>query len=199
MFLHFIKWDHKVCTRLCLASLVQHRSQERHWHCCAQQLLILCLRHNNVQSCDFWPYVTTDVSSAAAAAAKSLQSCLTLCDPIDSSPPGSPVPGILHATTLEWVAISFSNAGKWKVKVKLLSRARLLVTPWIAAHQAPLSMGFSRQEYWSGVPWLCYFKLGAMMSNVAMSILDRVFCSRYGCISVGWICWIHSGLGDAMK
>ena len=90
--------------------------------------------------------------SPAAAAAKSLQSCLTLRDPIDSSPPGSPVPGILQARTLEWVTISFSNAGKWKVKVKLLSRVRLLATPWTAAYQAPPSMGFSRQEYWSGVP-----------------------------------------------
>jgi len=89
---------------------------------------------------------------AAATAAKSLQSCPTLCDPIDSSPPGSPVPGILQARTLEWVAIAFSNAGKWKVKVKSLSCVRLLATPWTAAHQALPSMGFSRQEYWSGVP-----------------------------------------------
>ena len=88
----------------------------------------------------------------AAAAAKSLQSCPTLCDPIDGSPPDSPVPGILQARTLEWVAVSFSNAWKWKVKVKLLSRVWLLATPWTAAYQAPLSMGFSRQEYWSGVP-----------------------------------------------
>ena len=87
-----------------------------------------------------------------SAAAKSLQSCPTLCDPIDSSPPGSPVPGILQARTLERVAISFTNAWKWKVKVKLLSRVRLLATAWTAAYQAPLSMGFSRQEYWSGVP-----------------------------------------------
>ena len=84
---------------------------------------------------------------AAAAAAKSLQSCPILCDPIDGSPPGSPIPGILQARTLEWVAISFSNAWKWKVKVKSLSRVRLLATPWSAAHQAPPSMGFSRQEY----------------------------------------------------
>ena len=91
---------------------------------------------------------------AAAAAAKSLQSCPTLCDPIDSSPWGSPVPGILQARTLEWGAISFSNAGKWKVRVKLLSRVRLLATPWTAAYQAPPSMGLSRQEYWSGVPLL---------------------------------------------
>ena len=87
-----------------------------------------------------------------AAAAKSLQSCPTLCDPIDGSPQVSPVPGILQARTLEWVAISFSNAGKWKMKVKLLGCVQLLATPWTAAYQAPLSMGFSRQEYWSGVP-----------------------------------------------
>ena len=87
-----------------------------------------------------------------AAAAKSLQKCPTLCDPIDGSPPGSPIPGILQARTLEWVAISFSNAWKWKVKVKSLSHVRLLVSPWTAAHQAPPSMGFSRQEYWSGLP-----------------------------------------------
>ena len=80
------------------------------------------------------------------------QSCPTLCDPIDGSPWGSPVPGILQARTLEWVAISFSNAWKCKVKVKLLSLVWLLATPWTAAHQAPPSMGFSRQECWSGVP-----------------------------------------------
>ena len=85
-------------------------------------------------------------------AAKSLQLCPTLCDPIDGSPPGSPVPGILQARTLEWVAVSFSNAWTWKVKVKSLSRVRLSATPWTAAYQAPRSMGFSRQEYWSGVP-----------------------------------------------
>ena len=85
-----------------------------------------------------------------AAAAKLLQSCPTLCDLIDRSPPGSPIPGILQARTLEWVAISFSNAWKWKVKVKLLSHVRLFTTPWTAAYQPPPSMGFSRQEYWSG-------------------------------------------------
>ena len=84
--------------------------------------------------------------------AKSLQSCATLCDPIDGSLPSSPVPGILQARTLEWVAISFSNAWKWKVKVKLLSHIRLSMTPWTAAYQASPSIGFSRQEYWSGVP-----------------------------------------------
>ena len=91
-------------------------------------------------------------TAAAAAAAKALQSCPTVCDPIDGSPPGSTVPGILQARTLEWVAISFSNAWKWKVKVKSLSRVWLVATPWTAAYQAPLSMGFSRQENWSGVP-----------------------------------------------
>ena len=87
-----------------------------------------------------------------AAAAKSLQSCPTLCDPTDGSLPGSSIPGILQARTLEWVAISFSNAWKWKVKVKSLSRVWLLATPWTATYQAPPSMGVSRQEYWSGVP-----------------------------------------------
>jgi len=87
-----------------------------------------------------------------------------LCDPIDGSPRGSPVPGILQARTLEWVAISFSSAWKWKVKVKSLSHVRLLVASWTAAYQAPPSMGFSRQEFWSGVPlpslftWLCTLK-----------------------------------------
>ena len=85
-------------------------------------------------------------TAAAAAAAKSLQLCPTLCNPIDGSPPGSPVPGILQARTLEWVAMSFSNAWKWKVKVKFLSRVRLLAT-----YQALPSMGFSRQEYWSAI------------------------------------------------
>ena len=98
--------------------------------------------------CESW----TIKKIAAAAAAKSLQSCPTLCDPIDGSPPGSAVPGILQARSLEWVAISFSNAWKWKVKVKSLSRVRPSATPWTAAFQAPPSMGFSRQEYWSGVP-----------------------------------------------
>ena len=88
----------------------------------------------------------------SSAAAKSLQLCLTLCNPVDGSPPGSPVPGILQARTLEWIAISFSNAWKWKVKVKSLSHVWLFATPWTKAHQAPPSMGFSREEYWSGVP-----------------------------------------------
>ena len=103
----------------------------------------------------------------AATAAKLLQLCLTLCNPIDGSPPGFPVPGILQERTLEWVAISFSNAWKWKVKS--LSRVRLLVTPWTAVHQAPPSMGFSRQEYWSGVP---------LPSGVECHCLLQI-CGRY--------------------
>ena len=89
-----------------------------------------------------------------ATAAKSFQSCPTLCDPIDGSLPGSHVPGILQPRTLEWVAISFSNEGKWKVKVKSLSRVRLLATPWTTAYQDPPSMGFSRQEYGVGCHYL---------------------------------------------
>ena len=101
---------------------------------------------------DFSVMIKNTTGSAAAAAAKSLQLYPTLCDPIDGSPPGSPIPGILQARTLEWVAISFSNAWKWKVKGKLLSHVLLFATPWTAAHESPPSMGFSRQEYWSGVP-----------------------------------------------
>ena len=91
-------------------------------------------------------------AAAAAAAAKSLQSCPTLCDPIDGSPPGSPVPGYLQEKILEWVAISFCVKGKLKMKVKMLSRVQLLATSWTEAYQAPPSMGFSRQEYWSRLP-----------------------------------------------
>ena len=99
----------------------------------------------------------------AAAAAKSLQSCLTLCNPMDCSLPGSPVPGILQARTLEWVAISFSNAWKWKVKVKSHSCVLLLATPWTAAYQVPPSMGFSGQPYWSGVPLPTFLHIGNLL------------------------------------
>ena len=114
--------------------------------------LSACLAtHLHPRACFLPPCPAPSPIHHVAASAKSLQSCLTLCDPIDGSPPGSSVPGILQARTLEWAAISFSNAWKWKVKVKLL-RVWLLATPWTAAYQAPPSMGFSRQEYWSGVP-----------------------------------------------
>ena len=108
---------------------------------------------------------------------KSLQSCLTLCDPIDGSPTGSPIPGILQARTLEWVAISSSNAWKWKVKVKSLSRVRLLATPWTAAYQAPPSMGFSRQEYWSGVPLPSLPPLKSSVLQRKHNLLADCFCS----------------------
>ena len=109
------------------------------------------------------------------SAVKSLQSCLTLCDPRDGSPPGSPVPGILQARTLEWVAISFSNAWKWKVKVKPLSCVRLLETPWTAAYQAPPSMGFSRQEYWSGVP----LPSGQLKKHHQITLIEIMFFIYY--------------------
>ena len=101
-------------------------------------------------SSPFWTSLHSPFPSHPSA--KSLQSCPTLWDPIDGSPPGSPVPGILKARTLEWVAISFSNVWKWEVKVKSFSHVRLVASPWTVAYQAPPSMGFSRQEYWSGVP-----------------------------------------------
>ena len=121
--------------------------------------------------------------TAAAAAAKLLQSCPTLCDPIDGSPPGSPIPGILQARTLEWVAISFSNAWKWKLKVRLLSRVQLLATPWTAAYQAPPSMGFSRQEYWSGVPlpspnYLLKVNIWSYSCNPAIPLLCSLLFSH---------------------
>ena len=102
-----------------------------------------------------------------SAAAKSLQSCPTLCDPIDGSPAGSAIPGILQVRTLEWVAISFSNVWKWKVEVKSLSRVQLFATAWTAAYQAPPPMGYSRQEYWSGVP----LPSPNMLSRLVITIL----------------------------
>ena len=122
-----------LCPRMCCSSWVMFKSS---WMLIVPQALPLSLQ----------------IEAAPAAAANLLQSCPTLCNPIDSSPPGSTVPGVLQARTLEWAAISFSNAWQWKVKVKSLSRVRLFATPWTAAYQTPPSMGFSRQEYWSGVP-----------------------------------------------
>ena len=110
------------------------------------------------------------------AAAKSLQSCPTLCDPTDGSPPGSTVPGILQARTLEWVAIAFSSSRKWKVKVKSLSCVRLLATPWTAAYQAPPSVGFSRQECWRG----CHRLLRVLCIRHFLSPLSTlIHCSLY--------------------
>ena len=92
------------------------------------------------------------VEAAAAAAAKSLQSCPTLCGPIDGSPPGSAIPGLLQARTPEWAALSFSNAWKWKVKVKSFNRDRLFATPWTAAHQAPRPWDFPGESTGVGCP-----------------------------------------------
>ena len=131
------------------------------------------------------------IALTAAAAAKSFQSCPTLCDPTDGSPPGSPIPEILQARTLEWVAISFSNAWKWKVKVKSLSRVRLLATPWTAAYQAPLSTGFSRQEDWSGVPlpsprWTFVGKVMSLLLNM-LSRLVITFLPRSKHHLISWL------------
>ena len=133
-------------------------------------------------SCLFSTQLTTtsDSGNHLAAAAKSLQLCLTLCDPIDGSPPCSPVPGVLQARTLEWVAIFFSNAWKWKVKVKLHSRVWLLATPWTAAHEAPPSMGFSRQRVleWGAIAF----------SDDTFLVLRKK--SPYPCIKSVWFLWL---------
>ena len=119
-------------------------------------LLILCFNFSQYVYIIKTPPGFLSVHCAATAAAKSLQLCPTLCDPIDGSPPCFSVPGILQARTLEWVAISFSNAGKWKVKVKSLRRVQLSTTPWTAAHQAPPSMGFSGKS--TGVGCHCLLR-----------------------------------------
>ena len=113
-----------------------------------------------------------------AAAAKSHQSCSTLCDPIDGSPPGSAVPGILQARVLEWVAIAFSSAWKWKVTVKSLSHVRLFVTTWTAAYQAPPSRRLSRQEYWSGLPLPSLFCIVlCILATISASVRSIPFLS----------------------
>ena len=107
-------------------------------------------------------WVQSNSVHAAAAAAKSLQLCLTLRRPHRWQPTrprhlrDSPV------RTLGWVAISFSNAWEWKVKVKSLSHVWLFTTPWAATYQAPPSMGFSRQEYWK-VGCHCLLRLHVYM------------------------------------
>ena len=118
------------------------------------------------------------------------QSCPTLCDSMDCSLSGSPVPGILQARTLEWVSISSSNAWKWKVKVKSLSRVRLLVTPRTAAHQAPPSMGFSRQEYWIGVPLRppC-IRLGLGKTILIWNVSSMLYPCLIGLFSIKLLKW----------
>ena len=142
----------------------------------------LC-RAKSLQSCLTLCYTMDPPGSSvlriAAAAAKLLQSCPTLCDPTDGSPLGSPVLGILQARILEWVAIAFSNAWKWKVKVKSLSRVWLFATLWTIAHQGPLSLGLSWQEHWNGLPcpppgdlpwslWYSVFLLSILKSQILL-------------------------------
>ena len=131
------------------------------------------MKHPKVFQEKWCGFLSQVKAAASAAAAKSLQSCPTLCDPIDGSSPGSPVPGILQARTLEWFVISFSNAWKWKVKVKSLSRVRPSATPWTAALQAPPSMGFSRQEYWSGLPYSQRISFGRCFGKFRQSLKVR--------------------------
>ena len=168
-----------------LKSLLQHHSSKTSilWHSAffIVQLSHLYITTRKTLALTRWTFVDKVMSllfnmlsaaaAAAAAAAKSLQSCPTLCDPMDCSLPGFSVHGILQTRTLEWVAISFSNAWKWKVKVKvkLLSRVWLLATPWTAAYQAPPSMGFSGQQYWSGVP----LPSPNMLSRLVITFLPR--------------------------
>ena len=147
------------------------------------QLTLMCFSLFHFPNWELFGY-----SIPTAAAAKSLQSCPTLCDPIDDSPPGSPIPGILQARTLKWVAISFFNAWKWKVKVKLLSHVQLFMTPWTAAYQVPPSMGFSRQEYWSGVPSPSP-SLSLIFSNLILWLLCVHFCMLF-LPGVWWTSWI---------
>ena len=123
-----------LCLCLCISLIVMYD---------ASMLMLIIIRKFQLKTTSF----------LLAAAAKLLQSCPTLCDPIDGSPPGSSIPGILQARILEWVVISFSNALKWKVKVKSLSHVQLFTTPWTVAYKVPPSVGFSRQEYWSGLPF----------------------------------------------
>ena len=130
---------------VCLAAVNKHVTASRVF----LQLPCLCLAYPGFSG--LWDTASPD-SFLKMLLLLSLFSHVWLCNPIDISPPGSPDPGILQARTLQWVAISFSNAWKWKVKVKLLSHVWLLVTPWAAAYQAPPFVGFSRKEYWSGLP-----------------------------------------------
>ena len=134
-----------------------------------------------------WGAIAFSGEMPAVATAKSLQSCLTLCDPIDGSPSSSPIPGILQARTLEWVAISFSSASKWKVKVKSLNHVPPLATPWNAAYQAPSSMGFSRQEYWRGVPLPFY---GSTSISVGLPWCSMIKTPHFHCRGHEFDCWL---------
>ena len=173
----------------------------REVHLCQSVLLIFSYKSCIVYGLTFKSLIHFEsilmygVKKCSAAAAKLLQSCPTLCDPIDGSPPGSPVPGILQARTLEWVAISFSSAWKWKVKVKLLSCVWLLATPWAAAHQAPPSMGFSRQKCWSGVPLPSPSVLVSFFYMELSSFPSTTYWGGY-MFSIVYSCLLCHRLGD---
>ena len=128
------------------------------------------------------------------SAAKSLQSCPTLCDPIDSSPPRSPVPGILQARTLEWVATSFSNALKWKVKVKLLSRVQLFATPWTAAYQAVHGIFQARGLEWGAIAFSKRSLVFAILLPSSISLhwsLRKAFLSLFALLWNSEFRWVY--------
>ena len=141
---------------------------------------ISVIKGHRAKHCVFW----LPSPSVIIAAAKLLQSCPSLCDPIGGSPPGSPVPGILQARTPEWAAISFSNAWKWKVKVRSLSRVWLLATPWTAAYQAPPSMGVSRQEYWSGCQVITEYSLEGIMPKKKKKNKNKPTSMQHNCCNI---------------
>ena len=151
------------------------------WYIQQRQWMHIVIKHNWMWGCWKSPHWRNDILAEIwkdLEAAQSLQSCPTLCDPIDRGPPGPPVPGILQARTLEWVAISFSNVWKGKVKVKSLSRVRLFATPWSAAYQAPPSMGFSRQEYWEiHTVTMCIFFF--VLSHFFIIIIELLLCAKH--------------------
>ena len=153
-----------------------------------KQIFLCCFHSSLMVLCALW------IQCGPAAAA---ESCLTLCDPIDENPPGSSVPGILQARTLEWVVLSFSNAWKWKVKGKPLSRVQLLATPWTIAYQAPPSMGFSKQEYWNGVSFpspsvvldLSYFHVETIGHPQDYHVSYKFMMSIQGLKNQSWRYW----------
>ena len=192
-------WFDLHSVQVTLKSLLQHHSSKASVLQCSA-FFIVQLSH---------PYMTTGKAIALTRwtfagkvmsllfnmlSAKSLQSCPTLCDHIDSSPLGSSVPGILQARILEWIAISFSNVWKWKVKVKSLSRTRLLETPWAGAYQAPPPMGFSRKEYWSGVP----LPSPNMLSRLVITFSRKPYTSLLA-IPKHLTVWITTNCGEFLK
>ena len=149
----------------------------------SQSSEIFFLKLQNIMYFNQWELIKI----TAAAAAKSLQSRPTLCDPIDGSPPGSPVPGILQARTLEWVVISFSNAWKWKVKGKSLGCVQLLATPWTAAYQAPPSMDFPGKS--TGVGSHCFLWI-KITTSFQFNLASYVLAFRWVALKWTW-CFVY--------